>query len=115
LADGERLRFLNGLPRKLPPQRLAELDRSFALTNSTNSEVLFAWLKLAIENRYDPAVPAIERFLTSMGRRKFVAPLFEPGRAGRMGPADRHASLCEGAAHLPPGHQRTVDKMLAAS
>ena len=76
-STSERLRFLNALPRKLPKERLAELDRSFGLSNSTNSEVLFAWLKLAIENRYDPAVPALDRFLTSMGRRKFVAPLFE--------------------------------------
>jgi leukotriene-A4 hydrolase len=73
----ERLRFLNGLPRRLSADRLAELDRAFALSRSGNSEVLFAWLKLAIANRYDPAVPAVERFLTSMGRRKFVTPLFE--------------------------------------
>ena len=30
----------------------------------------------AIRNRYEPAFPALERFLTSQGRRKFVAPLF---------------------------------------
>jgi aminopeptidase N len=73
----ERLRFLNALPRKLPREQLAQLDRSFGLSGIGNSEVLFAWLKLAIANRYEPAVPAAERFLTSMGRRKFVAPLFE--------------------------------------
>ena len=39
--------------------------------------MLFAWLSLAVANRYDPAVPALERFLTSQGRRKFVAPLIE--------------------------------------
>ncbi|HEX8215282.1 MAG TPA: M1 family metallopeptidase [Allosphingosinicella sp.] len=76
-GTAERVRFLNGLPRQLPAERLAALDRTYNLSNSRNSEVLFAWLRLAIANRYDPAVPAIERFLTSMGRRKFVAPLFE--------------------------------------
>ena len=40
-------------------------------------EVLFAWLDLAVANRYDPAVPALERFLTSQGRRKFVRPLIK--------------------------------------
>ena len=73
----ERIRFLNALPRRLPRARLDSLDRAFGLSGSGNSEVLFAWLKLAIANRYDPAVAAAERFLTSMGRRKFVAPLFE--------------------------------------
>jgi hypothetical protein len=73
----ERLRFLNRLPQKLPKGRLDQLDQSFALSNSRNNEVLFAWLDLAVGNRYDPAVPALERFLTTQGRRKFVRPLIE--------------------------------------
>ncbi|MEA3041354.1 MAG: leukotriene-A4 hydrolase [Sphingomonadales bacterium] len=76
-STAERLRFVNALPRRLSAGRLAELDRAFQLSETGNSEVLFAWLKLAIGNRYDPAMPAAERFLTSMGRRKFVSPLFE--------------------------------------
>jgi aminopeptidase N len=86
-TTAERLRFLNGLPRELATQRLAELDRAFSFSQSGNAETLFAWLKLAIGNRYEPAVPATERFLTAMGRRKFVAPLFqalvEEGEWGR--------------------------------
>jgi leukotriene-A4 hydrolase len=73
----ERVRFLNALPRELPEARLAELDAGFHLSESGNAEVLFAWLRLALANRYDPAVPAAERFLSAMGRRKFVQPLFQ--------------------------------------
>ncbi|MBA3677413.1 MAG: M1 family metallopeptidase [Sphingosinicella sp.] len=76
-VTAERVRFLNALPRSLPAERLADLDRALGLSNTGNSEILFAWLRLAIANRYDPAVPAIDRFLTSMGRRKFAAPLYE--------------------------------------
>jgi hypothetical protein len=76
-TTAERLRFLNGLPRELPQPRLAELDRALGLTGSRNSETLFAWLQLALANRYQPAVAAAERFLLSMGRGKFVAPLFK--------------------------------------
>jgi leukotriene-A4 hydrolase len=75
-TTAERLRFLNGLPRALPQPRLAELDRALGLSESRNSETLFAWLQLALANRYQPAVPAAERFLLSMGRGKFVAPIF---------------------------------------
>ncbi|HET9335736.1 MAG TPA: M1 family metallopeptidase [Sphingomicrobium sp.] len=71
----ERLRFLNSLPRKLGPSYLHELNRAFGLNDSGNNEVLFAWLELAVANRYEPAVPALERFLTVQGRRKFVRPL----------------------------------------
>jgi hypothetical protein len=76
-TTAERLRFVNGLPRALDAARLAALDSAFSLTASGNAEVLFAWLQLALANRYQPAVPAAERFLAAMGRRKFVAPLFE--------------------------------------
>jgi aminopeptidase N len=76
-TTAERLRFLDGLPREMPQARLAELDKALALTSSANSETLSAWLQLAIPNRYPPAVPAAEHFLMSMGRAKFVVPLFK--------------------------------------
>ncbi|HEU0100612.1 MAG TPA: M1 family metallopeptidase [Allosphingosinicella sp.] len=75
-TTAERLRFLNGLPRELPEARLAELDRALGLSQGRNSELLSAWLQLALANRYRPAIPAAERFLLSMGRGKFVAPIF---------------------------------------
>ena len=76
-TTAERLRFLNGLPRAMAADRLAALDTAFALSRSGNAETLFAWLQIALANRYQPAVPAAERFLAEMGRRKFVLPLFE--------------------------------------
>ena len=71
----ERLRFLNRIDRKQPADRLAALDRDFNLSRSGNSELRFAFLDLAVRNRFDPAVPALEEFLTVQGRRKFVKPL----------------------------------------
>ena len=114
-TTSERLRFLNGLPRQLPAPKLAELDRAFGLSNIRNSEVLFAWLSLAIGNRYDPAVPAIDRFLTSQGRRKFVAPLFEQlvaqGEWGRPIATRIYAKARPTYHSVTSG---TVDKALAA-
>jgi hypothetical protein len=72
----EWLHFLRALPDTIPAARLADLDRTFHLSDSGNSEVLFAWLRIAIRMHYMPAMPALERFLTSQGRRKFLAPLY---------------------------------------
>jgi aminopeptidase N len=69
--------FLESLPKALTAGQLAELDRTFKLTDRGNSEVLFAWLRIAIRNRYEAAMPALERFLTVQGRRKFLRPLYE--------------------------------------
>ncbi|HLT48561.1 MAG TPA: M1 family metallopeptidase [Rubricoccaceae bacterium] len=72
----EWLHFLQSLPEALTDDQLAALDDAFGFNETGNSEVLFAWLRVAIRNEYDPAVPALERFLTTQGRRKFVLPLF---------------------------------------
>ncbi|MGZ8371043.1 MAG: M1 family metallopeptidase [Caulobacteraceae bacterium] len=68
--------FLGGLPAKLTTAQMDDLDRTFGLSGSGNSEIRFAWLTLVVANHYDPAVPSLEAFLTEQGRRKFIAPLF---------------------------------------
>ena len=74
-TTAERLRFLNRLPRKMAKGRLDALNERLNLNETGNNEVLFAWLELVVENEYDPGVPALERFLASNGRGKFVRPL----------------------------------------
>jgi aminopeptidase N len=68
--------FLGALPQGLTAAQLGDLDRAFRLSEQGNSEILFAWLQIAVKHRYEPALPALERFLTTQGRRKFVRPLF---------------------------------------
>lgn len=79
----QRLRFLGWRPEGLAPAgdwltpaQLADLSATLALPDEGNAEIVFAWLQIALQHRYDPAVPQAEAFLTSMGRRKFVLPLF---------------------------------------
>ncbi len=73
----EWLHFLRSLPRTLSRAQLSDLDSTFGLSRQGNSEILFEWLRLAILNRYEPAFPAVDGFLTSQGRRKFLRPLYE--------------------------------------
>ena len=73
----EWLYFLSELPGTLSPSQLADLDNTFALSKQGNSEVLFAWLRIAIRHHYQAAMPALERFLTVQGRRRFLRPLYE--------------------------------------
>ncbi|HEX9799361.1 MAG TPA: M1 family metallopeptidase [Thermoanaerobaculia bacterium] len=70
-------RFLERLGSGLPLASMADLDATFGFTRSGNSEVLAAWLGHAIAAQYEPADPALERFLTTVGRRKFLKPLYE--------------------------------------
>lgn len=76
-TSAERQRFLAKVPQDLTAQELRVLDERLGLSTTGNNEVLFLWLKLALANRYEPAVPQAEHFLSTVGRRKFVSPLFE--------------------------------------
>jgi aminopeptidase N len=72
----EWLRFLNGLPRTLPADRLAEMDAAMKLGASANAYVRSAWLVLALGNRYEPAVVSAEAFLPRIGRMLLVRPVY---------------------------------------
>ncbi len=79
----ERQRFLAWRPADragdadwLTPAQLADLESTLKLREEGNAELVFAWLQIAVQHRYQPAVPTLEHFLTTMGRRKFVLPLF---------------------------------------
>ncbi|ODP38270.1 M1 family metallopeptidase [Sphingomonas turrisvirgatae] len=69
-------RFLDNLPRQQSAARLKELDDALGLSNSPNAYVQSAWFDLAIANRYEPIVPALEAYLTRVGRNLLVTPLY---------------------------------------
>jgi aminopeptidase N len=73
----ERVHFVQGLPEGLKPERLAELDQAFGLTGIGNAEVAVAWLSRAIRAGYEPAQGRVRSFLTTIGRRKYLMPLYE--------------------------------------
>jgi len=72
----EWLRFLNGLPRRQSPARLAEMDTAWRLSASPSAYIGFAWFSLAIANHYEPVVQPLDRYLHTIGRGLFVYPLY---------------------------------------
>ncbi len=71
------LHFLRNLPEKLSTGQMTALDKTFHFTQTGNSEILCEWLLHTIPNHYEAANPALEHFLTSQGRRKFLEPLYK--------------------------------------
>lgn len=71
------LYFLGQMPASLRTAQLAELDKNFGFSKSPNAEIAHSWFKLAIANEYQPAYGRLEEYLTSIGRRKLIAPLYE--------------------------------------
>lgn len=105
--------FLNNLPRKLSTSRLQDLDQAFALTASSNSEILHSWLLIAIRNDYQPAWPALLQYLTHIGRRKLIVPLY---KALLETPKGRAMAMSIFAKASPGYHvvaRNTIRKLLA--
>jgi len=71
----EWLHFLNGLP-DVSDAQYRQLDETFKLTATQNAEVAFAWYMQAIKGGYDEAFPALEEFLMTVGRGKFIYRLY---------------------------------------
>ena len=106
------LHFLRNLPPKLPLERMADLDRQFRLSGSKNSEIRFAWLLHVIVNGYAPGEAGLEKFLTTIGRRKFLAPLYQALADTREGREKALAIYRKARPGYHPVTQGTIDAIL---
>lgn len=73
----ERYRFLSNVNFNLSLSKIQSLDADFHISKIGNSEVLFAWFMLSIQAKNEAVFADLAQFLEKVGRRKFVAPLFE--------------------------------------
>jgi hypothetical protein len=72
----EWVRFIEGMPKTLSNEQLAELDAAWHFTGTSNVEIAQRWYPLTIRSGYLAARPAIESFLMHIGRRKLVMPIY---------------------------------------
>ncbi|HIG86761.1 MAG TPA: aminopeptidase [Planctomycetes bacterium] len=70
------LRMIHGLGQDAGPELLESLDLSFGLTSTGNAEVLCAWLELGTLGGYEGVQQRLEEFLLTVGRRKYLVPLY---------------------------------------
>ncbi len=90
------LHFLEAIAGDLDAARMADFDQRFDLTHSGNAEILCVWLRLSIQHGYAAADPALVQFLTDVGRRKFLEPLYREmvkTEAGRERARELYARL----------------------
>ncbi len=104
----EWIHFLQAMPEKVPLERLTGLDQRFGLTNRGNSEIAHQWLLIAVRNQYTAAKDRLKTYLTTIGRRKLVLPLY---KALLATPAGRQQAEAIYAAARPGYHPITVDSV----
>ena len=107
----EWLHFL----RTQDPPDMPRLDREFHLTDSGNSEILHQWLLMAVKAGYQPALPKIESFLCSVGRRKFLKPIYTELMKTPEGRARARAIYAQARPTYHPIAQGTIDGIVNES
>ncbi len=109
----EWLRFLNGIPREQTPARLKELDETLNLSASKNAYVRSAWYELAIANRYEPALPSMRQFASSVGRGLLIRPLYTGlMKEGDWGAAIARDMFAEARPTYHPAVAEGIEKIL---
>ncbi len=73
----EWMYFLDGLPKRFDSAQVAALDAAYHLTGAANAEIARRWYLVAIRNGYAPAREAMAAYMTRIGRRYLVVPLYE--------------------------------------
>jgi leukotriene-A4 hydrolase len=132
-VDSERVKFLNDVPptelntedwtthewlqflRKMPPalseRQMRKLDDAFMFRTSGNSEIADLWFIMSVRANYTVPYPAMEQFLSSVGRRKFLEPLYgEMMKTGKVEMAKRLYSKYRLNYH--PLAQESLDKLV---
>jgi len=99
----EWLRFL----REQREPDMERLDREFRLSESRNSEILHQWLLMSVQQGYTPGMEKVEGFLNSVGRRKFLKPLYT--ELMKRNPERAKAIYAKARAGYHPIAQGTID------
>ena len=91
---------------------MSAIDAAFKFSQSGNAEIQTEWYVLAIRNNYKAANPYIEKFLTSVGRRKFLRPLYGEMIKTPAGKEWARKIYAKARPNYHPVAYNTIDEML---
>ena len=112
-SAAEWMKFLNDIDKKATAAQLRELDGAFGLAKSANNEVAFRFYRAAVNAGYRDVRAPLEAFLLSVGRQKFVVPLYAALRQQPDDKAWAQALYQRARPRYHPATQSTVDKEMA--
>ena len=111
----EWMYFLDGLPKKLSTSKLVQLDAAYHLTGAANAEIARRWYLAAIRNDYKPARAAMAEYMTRIGRRYLVVPLYEALAKTPEGRDFARGVYAKAKAGYHPMTQTSIEKALNKS
>ncbi len=108
----EWMHFLNDISGKATAAQLAELDQQFGLGKSGNNEIAYRFYLASVKAGYNVREP-LGTFLMSVGRQKFVVPLYTALLKTPDDKAWAKALYAKARERYHPVTQGAVDKQFA--
>jgi hypothetical protein len=106
------MKFLNDIDGKASAAQMAELDKVYNLGKSGNNEIAFRFYLASIHAGYDVREP-LKTFLMSVGRTRFVAPLYSALLTRPDDKAWAQGVYAKARERYHPLTQAAVDRLMA--
>ena len=107
----EWMHFLNAIDSKANAAQMKELDEAFKLRDTKNNEIGFRFLLASVHAGYGVREP-LNAFLMSVGRQKFVVPLYKALLANPNEASWAKGVYAKARPRYHPETQGSVDKLL---
>ena len=72
----EWLAFIRNFDGQLDPEKMQSIDKQLNFKGSGNAEIMAEWFVLGIQSGYLDIRESMAAFLTKVGRRKFLSPIY---------------------------------------
>ncbi|HEX8602433.1 MAG TPA: M1 family metallopeptidase [Pseudoduganella sp.] len=110
-SAAEWMHFLNDIDNKASAAQLRELDQTFALKTSKNNEIAYRFYLASVHAGYDVR-EQLNAFLMSVGRQKFVLPLYTALLGRPQDEAWAKGVFIKARARYHPETQKSVDQLV---
>ena len=108
----EWLYYLHKMVDSPTIEKMKTLDAIYSFTNTGNCEIADVWFIMAVKAGYEPAYPKMDEFLSAVGRRKFLEPLYKEMMQTPKGKEMAKRIYANYRKNYHPLAQESIDKMV---
>jgi leukotriene-A4 hydrolase len=109
------LYFISEISSETSREQMAVLDEYFDLSESPNSEIRAQWLLLSVKKGYKHAEASVKEFLRSVGRLKYIKPIYEELVKSASGLAIAKSVFEQARAFYHPIARTAITNLFAAA
>ena len=104
--------FFEEMPASATLEQIQALDARYKLSRTHNAIIASAWFRVAIAHGDKPVLPAVQRYLGSVGRMRLITPLYRELMKTPEGKAYAEQTYAKVKSGYNPIAQQAVERVL---